>query len=54
MLLLMITNPSAPTVSDPTQHVANNELDTIFARYPASVLGTGNNPDLIVNGREAV
>lgn len=42
---------STSTVSGPQ---ANLEFETIFALHPASVLGTGNNPDLIVNGREAV
>ena len=29
-------------------------LDVIFVGFPASVLGTGENPDLIVNHSEAV
>ena len=41
-------NPSTETAVGP------GELDVIFAQHPCSVLGTGNNPDLLVYTREAV
>lgn len=32
----------------------STDMKAIFARHPASVLGTGNNPDLLINNPEAV
>lgn len=54
MILLFTAIEHTLVIPDPTQHVASNGFDIIFARHPASVLGTGNNPDLLVYNREAV
>ena len=39
---------------DDPSDIGASGLDEIFSEHPCSVLGTGNNPDLLVYTKEAV